>query len=738
MKKCQILLMGMLSLAALSCQQEELNNNPNYNPETREVDTQFVLSVSTSGEAQQPNTKMTADVVQKNSNFRGMTDAVIFTFKTGAAAGSAFVNSSTTAADKRFDMGNLYTNGAINNPANNATSESNRVLHLSIPVGTDAVLIYGKAAIASNQGQGKAIGYTTAIIKDKPEETVFKAVRRMPEEKVASYDATARLMIFVINRIMQSLVEEATATEAEDYGYTIAELPAISWRDLGLQYEINNNMRTGTAVTQTGLEEILGKAYSTFTNIRSGEFRSGSSASVKWMMQEMDSVVGGVIAATPTSAKEANAKRLASQISIRMNRYFNTTTWAYKSYDDIQKVVLGENLTGNILTPAQWNDSSTGFVGAANLNGYPYEDFTIPEGAAQLAIDANGVFSYLHPNKALVTPGVTFEPRKYIFAPELFYYDNSPVRVTDKANLMEADFPDGVGPWDDATSTGNKWTAGNWSVGSVKSSTRGVAVKNNINYGVAMLKTSVAWTTEATGAGHLLDNRKAMTNNAETDREIDLADTKLELRGVLIGGVNPRMNWQFLRRDNIPGKAEDSSTDYYPNFDGVIYDDAIANTGIPTPADGENYTLVYDNYNSGLADDATQSSVFVALEFVNNGDDFWGRDNLIRKGGVFYLCAELKNDTTNQGSITWPTYYQIPPLYGVDGAEVPSGKVAGQSKQIPRVFIQNFMTTAIFRIGLKSLQKAYSSVPDLRSTQMSLGMSVDLSWQSGYTYDIEF
>ena len=524
MKKCQFLLMGLLSLASVSCQQEELNN-PNYNPETREVDTQFVLSVSTSGEASQPKTKMTADVVQKNNNFRGMTDAVIFTYKTGAAAGSAFVNSSSTAADKRFDMGNLYTNGAIT--ANkNATESSNRVLHLSIPVGTDAVLIYGKAV---TEGQGKVRGYTTAIIKDKAEETVFKAVRRMPEEKVASYDATARLMIFVINRIMQSNVVAATA----DYeGFPAAQLGAISWRDLGCQYEINNNMRTGTKVTQTGLEEILGKAYSNFTNIKAGEFRAGSSHAIIWMMQEMASVVDGVIAATPTSAKEANAKRLAVQINTRMNRYFTTTTspWSYKSYDDIQKVVLGESLTGNILTPEQWNNTTTGFVGAADLNGYPYEDFTIPEGAAQLAIDANGVFSYLHPNKALVTPGSTFEPRKYIYAPELFYYDNSPVRVTDKADLEIADYPNGVGPWDDATTTGNKWTAGNWSVGSVTSSTRGVAVKNNINYGVAMLKTSVAWTTEAASAGHLLDNRGTLVSATEGDRQIDLNDYGLYIR----------------------------------------------------------------------------------------------------------------------------------------------------------------------------------------------------------------
>lgn len=723
MKKCQILLMGLLTLAALSCNKEKVIDNPNYNSETREVTTQFVLSVSTSGEAQQPNTKMKADVVQKANNFRGMTDAVIFTYVTGATSGEAFVSSSSTAADKRFNMGNLYTTGDVT-AADNATSSSRRVLHLSIPVGTDAVLFYGKAP---SEGQGKVRGATDAEIKDKPEETVFKAVRRMPEEQIDAYDATARLMIFVINRIMQSSLSAATTAT---YGFPAADLPAINWRELGLQYEINNDMRTGTKVTQVGLEEILGKAYSTFTNIKAGEFRSGSSASVKWMMQEMASVVNGVISATPTDAREANAKRLASEISTRMGRYFETN-WEYKEYDAIRDVVVG----GNILSSDAWNNTSTGFVGAKDLNGYPYEDFNIPEGAAQLAIDNNGVFSYKHPNAALVTPNSSFEPRKYLYPAELFYYDNSPVRVTDKADLAIGDYPNGVGPWDDDTTDNNKWTAGGWSLGKVSSSTRGVAVKSNINYGVAMLKTSVAWSSEAASAGYLLDNRGTLVSATEGDRQIALADAHLVLRGVLVGGVNPRMNWQFLRKYS---GAEDSANDIFPNFDGVIYDDDIANTGIPTPSGEENYTLVYDNYNSDFADDAAQSDVYVALEFVNNGDAFWGKDNLIRSGATFYLYAKLENSAANQSSITWPTYYQIPPIYGVDGAAVPSGKVAGQSKQIPRVFIQNFMTTAQFRIGLNSLKNAYLSVPDLRSTQMSLGLSVDLSWQSGYTYNLEF
>ena len=54
------------------------------------------------------------------------------------------------------------------------------------------------------------------------------------------------------------------------------------------------------------------------------------------------------------------------------------------------------------------------------------------------------------------------------------------------------------------------------------------------------------------------------------------------------------------------------------------------------------------------------------------------------------------------------------------------------------MFIQDFVTSALFKIGLNSLKYAYVTVPDLRSSQMSLGLSVDIQWQNGFEYDIEF
>ncbi len=45
------------------------------------------------------------------------------------------------------------------------------------------------------------------------------------------------------------------------------------------------------------------------------------------------------------------------------------------------------------------------------------------------------------------------------------------------------------------------------------------------------------------------------------------------------------------------------------------------------------------------------------------------------------------------------------------------------------------MTTANFVIGENSLKSAYVTVPDLRSTQISLGLSVNLEWQTGLVFD---
>jgi hypothetical protein len=55
-----------------------------------------------------------------------------------------------------------------------------------------------------------------------------------------------------------------------------------------------------------------------------------------------------------------------------------------------------------------------------------------------------------------------------------------------------------------------------------------------------------------------------------------------------------------------------------------------------------------------------------------------------------------------------------------------------------KVFKQDYITTAKLTIGANSLKKAYNVIPDLRSPKLELGLSVDLKWQQGITFEQDF
>ena len=101
---------------------------------------------------------------------------------------------------------------------------------------------------------------------------------------------------------------------------------------------------------------------------------------------------------------------------------------------------------------------------------------------------------------------------------------------------------------------------------------------------------------------------------------------------------------------------------------------------------------------------------------VNDGGDFYGKDNqLIPTGGKFYLAAQL-DPKANSG-------------------------VTGYNEEIDaqnRVFCQDVETIVNFTVGANSLKKAYNTIPDLRSPQMELGLSVDLTWKTGLTFNVTF
>ena len=737
MKKfLNLLLVSTAVLAAASCQKQQ--QVADTSDGVKEVTTQFVLNIAAA-----PTTKMTASAVQQANNFRGIQDAKLYTYKSGVTSGTPYVLSTTATTEKFYDFGSFMADGSLDNSstgtddANNVTGDnataSKRVLQLSVPIGVDAVMFYGKATKAAGQKDSEygATDAAATTISGTPGSTVIAAQKILSPEVVSKYDATARLMIAVINDLLAAKV----SASSDD---TFGELPAVSWAQYGHQYEIDHSATPRYPASLAighpleGLEEVLGKCYYLFTYILPastptrphGEYRAGSSKAVSQMAMDMYKVISAASSATPTNANELNALRIAELVLDRTMLYFNvdsTDEIPDGSYNTVTKLkgLLVDSY--HVYTETEW---TTNFNGAQDLNGYPFEDFGVPEGAAQLGFrcqeagnaDSKDEFYYHHPNFPLVNPNMNeFDPLKYFYPAELWYYVNSPIRTTSN-DITVADYPDGVNKWNTDAWTG--WA----SPGKVEGSTRGVAVTNSINYGVAMLKTSVVFKDPSSP---LQDNRAALTNNVEPNKSITPTASLFELRGVLVGGVIPKVDWQFLRKD---------ASDAYTN---VIYDHSLESNAVPTTM--PNYTLVYDNCVPSETQ-ANQNDVYVSLEFVNKGESFYGRDNLIPSGGVFYLVAKLEKPSADQITALaskWPTDHQIPPVWGVDGETVTAPAVAGESKKLARVFIQDFVTNATFRIGTTSLQNAYYSVPDLRASQMSLGLSVDLQWIPGLDYELD-
>ena len=658
------------------------NTNPNYDPVAQTVKTQFVLNVSS---AANNNTRQSSTTVQRNTNFRGIQDAKLIALSaTNPTYLAPFNGESTTAFDvcKTFQLGTLYGSSAVT-PGSNQTSSSNRILELAMPLKTNSMLVYARAIPS---GVVEEDGKVTMTITEAPESSTISLVSRL-NNRGTEYNQTCDLGATILNRILSANVTGAAAGDFVHNGYTNVEaLPALDWKTMSVAY----NPATPTAA----LAEILAKAYLTLTTFRDGELRAGSGSALFNIAYSLYNTAKIVYGAEATDDGEANAQRLALEIMNRITTFFNldtetNTVSEWKSIGSASEsgTIIANLIAAGIVTAENWS-TRFGAVVSGDLRNLPTV-FGLPFGAAILYKKDDGTFDYRNSGTSLMEQNKATTAANYMYPAELLYFDNSAIRVND-AEQKVSDYPNGVNPWD----TEANWTAKSWTSGAVTSTTRSVAVKNNINYGVAMLQTKVTLDGDV-----FADNRHTIIPE-EADQSLTADEVKqFKLTGVLIGGQNDQVGWNYLAKDD--------------DWNYVIYE--------------ENYTLVFDNYMLGTSSSsgtqADQTNVLVALEFENQSKDFYGNGNMIRYGGKFYLVGKLTLGDNRIAESNWPTYYAIPPYSG------------GATNKISRVFIQDFMTTANFKIGANSLKNAYVTVPDLRSSQTSLGLSVDLQWQTGLSFE---
>lgn len=395
----------------------------------------------------------------------------------------------------------------------------------------------------------------------------------------------------------------------------------------------------------------LGKLYNQFKKLK-----AGSANSIRLALQSLYNNVGGIVLNGTTTEQ----KNIAQAIRTKINESFSATQQSDNSYK------------------LEYNSTFT----AAN---YP-NNVNLPDGAVQVAFDETAKqFSYDANSSLTGLSGL--DASKICFPSSIYYFCSSNLAATaDELSLWPKKTTEWTSnaPWlnADGQTLKNGWT------GNVQATTRSIAMRQNINYGVASLKTTVKC-----DKARLADNKNLadVIKNKGFTGFVDVPAGGFKVTGLLIGGQPTEVGFNFQPKAN-------------PEFTYTIYDRDLNNIKATTSVAYANYTIVLPNDKG--REEATQEKVNVAIELTNNsGADFRGADGIVPNGGKFYLVGHLD-----------------PSIHTITGVTNPA------------VFMSDYQTK--LNLTIKSLASAYNTIPDLRSTKLQFGMSVDLEWKQGIQFDI--
>lgn len=402
-------------------------------------------------------------------------------------------------------------------------------------------------------------------------------------------------------------------------------------------------------VTAFGTPAADGELKNLFESYK--KLKGGSANSIKLTLKELYNALNSLSPDEHGSGDQL----LAYNIQQKIQSYFNNTT--------------------------DWNWSGT----YASIAEYP-TNLNVPEGAAQVTWDnTSSQFKYVDnaivgtPDENTETPDKVVNVYNLCYPASLAYFVNTPLKATTEKNVT---WPNTASNWKN-----EKWTG--WT-DAVAASTQTVALKDNIQYGVANLNTTVTCKTST-----LEDNASAVVpGKYSANQHIVVPADGFEVTGLLVGGQPDCASWDMTPFDN--------------NFTMTVYDNSL--TGIYAKynaVSAKNYTLLLDN-----TVESDHKTVNIALELVNSsGSDFYGVEGKIAKGAKFYLVAQL--NPSAQTGVTQP----------------------GGGTTLNDVFVQDYVTTA--NLTITSLKNAYVTIPDLRASELVLGLSVDLKWETGLKFDVD-
>jgi hypothetical protein len=633
-------LVSAVSFTACSSN-DDVENNPNYDPVTNAVKTEFVINVTQPGE----RSRMTAGDAGAGL-FQGINNMNLFCY----AGAPATVN--TMDASNKLTLSS-YTGPAIDGGDPTLTNSSSKVYTMYIPVGTSNFLFYATAL--SSVGDKFAKGSLTnnlstasTVLTSPSADTDIKFSLEPIVSSESEITTRQAKLLSILNGIKDAKIDDTN-----------------TWASLSNTTNVHM--------------KALGNAFNQFTNqAQGGDVRQGSSSAILNMVSDLCASVKDVY----KNESDVQAKALAEKILDKIAEYFDVTKTG----------------TATPYTYTWNNNYKTGGIGETFINNSFPESLNLPTGSAVITYSNENGFAFVN-NGQMGTATVSTAFDNFTYPSQLTYYCNSALWQTN-VGKNTSDYPTNSTAW----ITDGNWSG--WTSTPVSAATRAVAMKENITYGAAQLISTiklgegVGTTTNA-----LEDNANNVTGGVTANNVFDgTSDAKtitLKVHGMLIGGQPANSRYDYLPLANNASK--------------VIYD-KISNAGKVLNTAGEtNYTLVMDNYTT----ESTQSSVNIAFEMTAD-KDFYGASGKIKSGQKFYLIGSL--NPANGGDITWTDHKSF--------------DTTDTGYDVNRVFIRDAKTVATFTLQKNCLKNAYSTIPDLRSIQMLFGISVDLAWKAGLTFNV--
>lgn len=503
---------------------------------------------------------------------------------------------------------------------------------IEIPVGTQNFVFYGKAT-----------GTPTSVNADD----CFK-YGYLSEKSITAKDKVSLSDVKFALKQINSGLDLAAATETGDKSYNkvLAALKEVTGTTVGTIAW--NNIGTPTDMKLDHAKKLW-EAFS--------KLKAGSSASVKVALERLAESTGVEALADDAIASEDGAGLLAL-----LRKKADKAAASLEGVNFPNDINIPDGAVALTYTDSKWKYESS--VTMKENNNIAYANITYPASLnyfVKTAAMAN--------NEAATTlsPTGTFWPKQ-----------------------------DDWAKYDAENSTTDPWVSlSGWSQG-VQNSTRTIALKEAIQYGVANLKLTIKANAEN------LDDNASQKGGQVKDQNINV-DGRLKMTGVLVGGQPSEVAWNY---EPTTGAT----------FDRTVYDnkmnqsaDVVNTTGIAVPVNSSsvpNYTLVLDNKNNATGG-SQANVVYVTVELVNGTDvDFYGIDGMVPKGGKFYLVGKL--DKNAAAGVT-------------------------NVNNVDHIFVQDHTTVA--NLTIMNLKNAYNNIPDLRSTSVSVGLAVNLTWVDGIVFD---